>query len=84
MNLHEADRADSYHGHVQRIGPAPALEEAVAGRPDETDDEEVEGKESVALFHEALGGEMIELKNHGHYVLGHMGTEEFPELIEQI
>lgn len=48
------------------------------------DDEEEEGKESVKIFHEALGGKIIELKGHGHYTMGDMGTEEFPELIEVI
>ena len=48
------------------------------------DDEEDEGKESLKIFHQALGGEVIELKGHGHYTLGDMGTEEFPELLEKI
>ncbi|MDD5749458.1 MAG: alpha/beta hydrolase [Patescibacteria group bacterium] len=49
-----------------------------------SDNEEPEGKESLKIFHEALGGEIVDLKNHGHYVIGDMGTEKFPELIEQI
>lgn len=48
------------------------------------DDEEDDGKESVKIFHESLGGEVIELKGRGHYCLGDMGTEEFPELIEVV
>ncbi len=48
------------------------------------DDEEDEGKESLKIFHQALGGEIIELKGHGHYTLGDMGIEEFPELLEKI
>ncbi|OGZ67843.1 MAG: hypothetical protein A3D44_02915 [Candidatus Staskawiczbacteria bacterium RIFCSPHIGHO2_02_FULL_42_22] len=48
------------------------------------DDEEDEGKESLKIFHQALGGEIVELKGHGHYTLGDMGTEEFPELLEVI
>lgn len=48
------------------------------------DDEEDEGKESLKIFHQALGGTVIELKEHGHYTLGDMGTEEFPELLEKI
>ncbi len=47
-------------------------------------DEDPEGKESLKIFHEALGGEIIDLKNHGHYTLGDMGTEEFPELLKAI
>lgn len=45
------------------------------------DDEEEDGKKSAQLFQDALGGEIIELKSHGHYTQGDMGTEEFPELI---
>jgi len=48
------------------------------------DDEEDEGKESLKIFHQALCGEVIELKEHGHYTLGDMRTEEFPELLEKI
>lgn len=48
------------------------------------DDEEDDGKESLKIFHEALGGEVIELKGRGHYCLGDMKTEEFPELLEKI
>lgn len=48
------------------------------------DDEEDEGKKSLKIFHKALGGEVIELKGHGHYTLGDMGTEEFPELLNKI
>jgi len=49
-----------------------------------SDDEEAEGKESLKIFHEAIGGEIIELKGRGHYTLGDMGTEEFPELLEAV
>ena len=48
------------------------------------DDEEGEGKESLKFFNQALGGAVIELKGHGHYTLGDIGTEEFPELLEKI
>lgn len=34
------------------------------------------------IFHQALGGEAVELKKHGHYTMNDMGTEEFPELLE--
>jgi len=49
-----------------------------------SNDEEDEGKESLKIFHNALGGEIINLENHGHYCLGDMGTEEFPELLKAI
>jgi predicted alpha/beta hydrolase family esterase len=49
-----------------------------------SDDEEENGKRSVKIFHKFLGGEIIELNNHGHFTLGDMKTEEFPELIDKI
>ena len=49
-----------------------------------SNDEEDKGKESLKIFHDALGGEIINLENHGHYCLGDMGTEEFPELLKAI
>ena len=48
------------------------------------DDEEADGKESLKIIHDVIGGKVIELKGHGHYVMGDMGTTEFPELLEQI
>ncbi len=48
------------------------------------DDEDSEGKESLKIFHKTLDGEIIELKNHGHYTLGDMWTEAFPELLQSI
>jgi|SRR3989344_994314 len=48
------------------------------------DDEEDDGKKSLKIYHMALGGKIIELKAHGHYTLGDMGTESFPELIKEI
>jgi len=49
-----------------------------------SNDEENEGKESLKIFHKALGGEIINLENHGHYCLRNMRTEEFPELLKAI
>jgi predicted alpha/beta hydrolase family esterase len=50
-----------------------------------TADNEVEdGKKSLSIFHKALGGKIIELKRMGHYCLEDMGTEKFPELLEEI
>lgn len=48
------------------------------------DDEEAEGKESLKIFHSALGGKIIELKGHGHYTESDMGTTKFPELVNVI
>jgi len=48
------------------------------------DDERDKGKESVKIYHKALGGEIISLDNHGHYCMGDMGTEEFPELLNVV
>lgn len=48
------------------------------------DDEEEDGKKSLKIFHQALGGEVIELKGRGHYTIGDMGMEKFPELLEVI
>ncbi|MBS3127157.1 hypothetical protein J4228_03250 [Candidatus Woesearchaeota archaeon] len=48
------------------------------------DDEEDDGKKSLKIFHKALVGKIIGLKGRGHYTLGDMGTEEFPELLEVI
>lgn len=43
------------------------------------DDGKEDGKKSLKIFHEALDGEIIELKGRRHY-----RTEDFPELIEVI
>jgi predicted alpha/beta hydrolase family esterase len=46
--------------------------------------EQENGKKCLAIYHAALGGKIIELANKGHYVMGDMGTCEFPELLDQI
>ena len=48
-----------------------------------SDNEEADGKKSVSIFHEALGGKIIDLKGRGHYTLESM-SEEFRELVEEI
>ena len=48
------------------------------------DNEEEDGKKSLKMYYDVLGGNVIELKGHGHYCLKDMGTEEFPGLIQQI
>jgi len=49
-----------------------------------SDDEEPDGKKSAGMFHQALGGKLISLAKHGHYTLGDMGTDEFPELLQEV
>lgn len=49
-----------------------------------SDNECLNGKEGLKMFHGALGGDIIEIKGYGHYIMKHMKTEEFPELIEVI
>lgn len=46
--------------------------------------EEEDGKKSAKIFQENLSGKLIELKDHGHYCLDNMETEEFPELLEEV
>lgn len=48
------------------------------------DNEEDDGRKSLKIFLEVLGGRVIELKGRGHYTFSDMGTEEFPELINEI
>ena len=40
--------------------------------------------ESVKIYHEKLGGKLIELPGRGHFTEKHMGTNEFPELLEAV
>ena len=47
-------------------------------------DEEEDGKKSAKIFHNGLGGEIIELENHGHFIEGDMKTMKFPELFDKI
>lgn len=49
-----------------------------------SDTERAAGKESLRQFHNALGGEVIELKGKGHYTFKEMKTEEFPQLLAEI
>ncbi len=35
-------------------------------------------------YEKGLPAKIIVLKNHGHFTLGDMGTEEFPELLEEV
>ncbi len=48
------------------------------------DDESEDGKKSVEIFHDALGGRVIELTGKGHYRTSELGTSTFPELLHEI
>ncbi|MFA5359188.1 MAG: alpha/beta hydrolase [Patescibacteria group bacterium] len=48
------------------------------------DNEKEDGKKSVKIIHQALGGKIIELEGRGHYCMSNMGTEEFPELLKVV
>lgn len=48
------------------------------------DNEKRDGKRGLQVFHDALGGEVISIPGYGHYIMDHMKTEEFPELIEAV
>lgn len=49
-----------------------------------SNDEAEDGKKGLKMFRDAIGGKIINLPNYGHYLLRDMGTEEFPELINEI
>jgi len=49
-----------------------------------TDDEEDDGKKSLKMFHDVLGGKVINLEGRGHYTMEDMGTVKFPELLKEI
>jgi len=50
-----------------------------------TSDNEAEmGKESLKIFHDSIGGEIINLPTHGHFGFKHMRTIEFPELVDLV
>lgn len=47
------------------------------------DNEAENGKKSSRMFQKALGRRVVELHGRGHYTMNDMGTEEFPELLEE-
>ena len=49
-----------------------------------SDTEHDDGKKSLEIYHAALGGEITSIPNKGHYISSHMGTQEFPELLNVI
>lgn len=48
------------------------------------DNEREDGKKSLVIYEESLGGKIIELKGRGHYIFNDMGTNEFPELLQEV
>lgn len=48
------------------------------------DNEEQNGKKSLEIFHDALGGKIIELQGRGHFTEEDMKTGEFPELLAEV
>ncbi len=49
-----------------------------------SDNEEKIGKDTAKMWTDKLNAKLIELKNHGHYTEGGMGTTKFPELLEEV
>jgi predicted alpha/beta hydrolase family esterase len=76
---------DRYRDEFYGYSIDPGIKERVKETVMFTADHEYEdGKESLMIFHKHLGGKIIELKGRGHYTKDDMGTEEFPELLEEI
>ena len=66
-----------------------SIDKTIKSRIDEiimftSDNEEDDGKKSLNIFHQSLGGKIIELLRRGHYTQEDMRTEEFPELLKEI
>jgi len=49
-----------------------------------SDDDDKDGIKSARIYHKILGGRLMELKEHGHFVTGDMGTNKFPELLKEV
>jgi hypothetical protein len=65
------------------------VDESIKDRVDKivmftANDEGCDGKKSLKIFHDSLGGKIVELKKHGHYTMRDMGTVEFPELLKEV
>lgn len=64
------------------------IDESIGSRVKEivmfiADDEVEDGKKSLEIYHQELGGKVIELQGRGHFTLSGMGTEKFPELLQE-
>jgi hypothetical protein len=65
------------------------IDRSIKNNIDETiiftsDNDYKDSRDSVVIINEAIGGKVIELPGRGHFMEGDMGTEEFPELIEEV
>lgn len=49
-----------------------------------SDNADEDCKETLKRYRKSLGGTRVELKGYGHYVIQHMKTKKFPELVEKI
>jgi predicted alpha/beta hydrolase family esterase len=66
-----------------------AIDETIKGRVRRilmftSDTEKEDGRKSLAIFHAALQGEVVNLPHNGHYTVGDMGGCEFPELLDKL
>jgi predicted alpha/beta hydrolase family esterase len=78
-----------HDGEVEKLFYGFDVDETIRGRVNKiimftSDDEEVKGKESLQVYHAALGGEVVALEGKGHFTMYAMGTVEFPELLNVI
>lgn len=48
-----------------------------------SDNDEQNAKKNLEIYRKNLGGKIIELKGMGHFCFEDMGTEEFPELLNE-
>lgn len=65
------------------------IDESIKNRVDEiivfySNNDKPERLESAKLYSKKLSAKLIELKGRGHFIEKHMGTDEFPELLEEI
>ena len=49
-----------------------------------SNNEEKDGKISLEILHNAIGGKIISLNNRGHYCIEEMESEEVPDLLKEI
>ena len=43
-----------------------------------------EFRRSAQIYRQELGARLVELKGKGHFLKSQMGTEDFPELLEEV